>query len=169
MNKKTISWLLVFSLIINISAIATFGYYRWFRSEKAPATDFSSKKRMPMFKKLGITKEQSQQMKVVRDSLFKEIEPLRIQLHNERNNLLELLNQDSTAVEQINERMDQICEIEKALKHKTIINLLKYRSILTDEQRDKFVRMMTNRMFGGRPGMKHGPRYLKHKAIPGKQ
>ena len=62
MSKKTLSWLLIISLVINISTIGTFGYYQWFKTEKKKRSESSRRHKESLQKSLGLTDEQSEKM-----------------------------------------------------------------------------------------------------------
>ena len=77
MSKKTLTWLLIFSVIINISTLATFGYHRWFEPKKQKFNRSRSNHREYLSKKLGLTEEQSQQVQKLRSELWQQIKPLK--------------------------------------------------------------------------------------------
>lgn len=147
MSKKTISWLLIISLLINISAIFTFSYYRWFHPQKTDRS-YRGKHKSYLQKKLDCTKEQMEEMSKLRDKLFEEMKPYRDQLHQQRETLIEVLKQDSVSNEKIEEMVDSLTQTEKRIHKLAISNLIKYRSILNPEQREKFLKIMTMRIFG---------------------
>ena len=60
MSKKTLSWLLIFSLLINISVIISFSYYKWITPAKESKKEQQYKKRDSLHKRLNFTEEQSQ-------------------------------------------------------------------------------------------------------------
>ena len=149
--------------------LVTFGYYRWFIPEKKPSAEKKSIKREPMHKKLGFTEEQSQKMKELRKTLFKEIRPLINQLHERRKEMIEIIKQDAVTIEQINEKIDQISEIETIINKKATANLLKYKEILTKEQRDKFLEMVAGRIFGSDHGRRKHSRSNQRESTSDKQ
>lgn len=157
MSKKTLSWLLIFSIIINISTIATFSYYRWFKMEKRTYATRRSTHRESLSKKLGLTEEQSKQFRELRSNFWKEIKPLKTQLNEERRHFVQLLKQDTVDTHEVYKKIDQISEIQKQMQLKTVENMLAHQSILTPEQRMRFFTMMTNRMHMAEPRIKHPP------------
>ena len=164
MSKKTLTWLLIISLIINISTIATFGYYQWVKPEKKVQSNNPRKHRQPLHKSLGFTDEQSGKMRELRKNLFAEIKPLKNEINQKRSELLDIVTQDSISLAEIDQKIDEISEIETKIHKKAIANLLKYRSILTVEQRDKFLKMVTGRMFGNECGKPRHSRPYRNKS-----
>ena len=148
MSKKNLSWLLIFSIIINISTIATFSYYRWFKTEKHTYGRQKSS-RDSLSKTLGLTDEQSEKVKELRSELWKDIKPLRTQLNDERQQLVQFMKQDTVNLDSVYKKVDEISEIQKAMQIKTVENMLAHQSILTPEQRKSFFSMMANRMQRG--------------------
>jgi Spy/CpxP family protein refolding chaperone len=153
MSKKTLTWLLIFSMVINISAIVTFSYYRWFKTKKLASVTHRSTSRGFLSQKLGLTEEQSNKVRDLRSNLWKEIKPLKIQLNEARRDLIEILKKDTIEVEGVNLKIDQISQIQKEIQQKTIENLMEHKSILTPEQRKKFIAIVTRRMY-----MRHSKR-----------
>ena len=148
MNKKMLSWLLIISLVINISTLGTFGYYRWLKPEKKKRSESYQRHRESLQKKLGLTDEQSAKMDTLRKSLFNEIKPLFKQVQKNRSEVIEMIKQDSIALEKIYLRIDRINDVETEIHKKATANLVNYRTILTEEQRHKFIEMVAGKMFG---------------------
>ncbi|MBC8184143.1 periplasmic heavy metal sensor [candidate division KSB1 bacterium] len=148
MSKKILSWLLIISLVINISTIGTFSYYQWLKPEKKNRSERYRRHRESLQKKLGLTDEQSEKMAKLRKNLFEEIKPLINEVKKNRSEVIELIKQDSISIEQINGKIDRINDIEKKIHKKATANLVNYRTILTEEQRNKFIEMVAGRMFG---------------------
>ena len=146
MSKKSLRWLLIFSIIINISTIATFSYYRWLKAEKRTYSRKRSSHRESFYKKLGLSEEQSEKVKQLRSDLWDEIKPLRAQLNEERRRFVQTLKKDTINIDEVYEKVAKIAEIQKAMQLKTVENMLAHQSILTAEQRKLFFSMMTRRM-----------------------
>ncbi len=148
MNKRILSWLLLISLVINISTLGTFSYYRWIRSDKTKRAESAIRHKDFWNKKLGITDEQSKKMDEIMKEFFAELKPLREEIRTKRIELAELIKQDTVVMERINDKVEQIAAIETTIHKKTVANLLRHRAILTSEQMAKLVDMVTSRMFG---------------------
>jgi Spy/CpxP family protein refolding chaperone len=166
MSKKTLSWLLIISLVINISTIGTFGYYQWFKPDKKKRSQSSRRHRDSLQKSLGLTDEQSEKMTALRKKLFDEIKPKIDAVRKSRSELVEMIKQDSTSLELMNAKIDLINDLENKIHKKATANLLNYRTILTDEQRRKFVEMVAGRMFGSDYRKSRRSSSHKHKPNP---
>ena len=149
MGKKTLIWILIFSLLINISVIATFSYYQWFTPEKgAKPTQRQRSKREGLYKRLGYTDEQLKKIKQQRKKLYEEIKHLKNQLDEHRKKIVILMQSDSISIEQIYTEIEKISNIEKSIQKKVISSLMESRTILSKDQRERFVKMIAQRMFG---------------------
>ena len=78
-----------------------------------------------------------------------------------------MLSQDTVSIDEINSKLDQILLIESAIHKKSTANLLKHRAILTKEQQESFLKMISARILGSdRKKSKHSqslPDTLKDK------
>ncbi len=158
MSKKTLAWLLIFSLIINISTLATFGYHRWFEPKRQTFDRGRSRHQEFLSKKLGLTEEQSQKFQTLRSELWQQLKPLKSQLDEERRHLFQIQNQDTVKIEEVYISIDKISEIQKQMQRKTVENMMAHQSILTPEQRKTFFSMMAKRMPMGEPKRMHPSR-----------
>ncbi len=148
MSRKTLIWLLTISLILNISTISTFCYYQWIKPKFINKNSHHSQQRESFAKKLGLTEEQSNQMTLLRDSLFAEIKPLKNTLRQQREELFTLLSRDSISAEEINAKLDQILILETAIHKKMNANLLKHRLILSAQQYALFLKTIKSFVVG---------------------
>lgn len=146
MSKRTISWLLAISLILNVSTIATFCYYQWFKTGIDKKDEHSSRRHESLDKKLGLTEDQAVKVAALRESLFTEIKPLKNELRQKRVELFTMINQDSVSMSEIYPKLDQIMALETQIHRKATSNLLKHRAILTKEQQDLFLKMIKSRI-----------------------
>jgi len=158
MSKKSLTWLLIFSVIINISTLATFGYHRWFESKRPRFDRSRSSHQEFLAKELGLTEDQSQEVQALKSELWQQIKPLKSQLDEERRHFFQIQNQDTVKVEEIYKSIDQISEIQKQMQRKTAENMLAHQSILTSEQRKKFFSIMASRMKMGESKRRHSTR-----------
>ncbi|NOZ62399.1 MAG: Spy/CpxP family protein refolding chaperone [Calditrichaeota bacterium] len=156
MSKKTISWLLLISLIINFSVLATFSYYRWLHNSKNTARSHRSDFRSRMKKRLNLTDDQEKQINDLRAQFFERIRPLRNKIHAQRRDMMQLISQDSVDTNLVMQKLDSLKELEKQIDVESVKNLLRYREALSAEQQKRFMKMITGRMHRdsrrGKPG-----------------
>lgn len=164
MSKKTLTWLLVFSVMLNISTIITFSYFRWMKTGKPKPGSHKRDHREYFNKQLGLTEVQSDSMESLRSRFWKDIKPLRIQLDNARKELFEILKQDSLDDLKMNLKIDEISEIQKLMQQKTIENFLQHQSILDPEQNKKFIEIMSSRLYFGEPGRGRSEKYREDRS-----
>lgn len=158
MSRKTLIWLLFFSIILNISTIVTFGYYRWFHQDwhSSSKRDYSRDKdsdRRKSFesrlaKKLNLSEQQIEQMRELRSEFFKGFKPLMEGLREQRQQFSELMKNDSLDTLHINEKIESIAELQKQIQFYSMKNLLKHRAVLDDEQWSKFKSIFARMMIG---------------------
>jgi Spy/CpxP family protein refolding chaperone len=164
MKKQTIVWLFIVSLLINLSTIATFSYYRWFRSSGTSTSFHRNLHREEFARRLGLTETQTAQVNQLRQQLWTELKPLGEQLRQERADFAELLMQDPVDTLLLRRKIARIAEIQQQMQQKSIMNLLAHRSLLTPAQWRNFTGMMINRMhrgemrIGPRPSFRQAPR-----------
>ncbi len=158
MSKKTLTWLFVFSVIINISALATIGYHRWFESKRPRFERGRASHQEFLVRELGLTEQQSEQIQKLRSELWQKIKPLRNQLDEERRIFFQIQNQDSVDIEKVYQSIDRISELQRQMQRITAENMLAHQSILTPEQRKKFFSLMANRMKMGESRWRHPPK-----------
>lgn len=165
MSKKTLTWLFVFSVIINISALATIGYHRWFESKRPRFERGRVDHQEFLVRELNLTEQQSEQIKKLRSDLWQQIKPLRNQLDEERRIFFQMQNQDSVDIEKLYQSIDRISELQRQMQRITAENMLAHQSILTPEQRKKFVSLMANRMKMVESRRRHPPRSIDRNSI----
>jgi len=166
MNKKILGWLLVISLLINISTIATFSYYRWFKSRHITAPTHRFMHKESLAKKMGLTEDQSEKVHHLRMNLWDELKSLGMQLNRERADFIEILKQDVIDTTRVYQQIERIAGIQQQMQRKTIENLMAHRSILTSEQWEKFTAMMINRMHMGEARMGPPPKFMRGRFNP---
>jgi len=159
MSRKALIWLLFFSIILNISTIVTFSYYRWLQHDRPPlakeiAERQSDAERRQSFesklaKDLKLTPEQSEQMNELRSEFFRGFKSLMGELREERHEFSELLKQDTLDTLKIYEKIESISNIQKQIQFYSMKNLMKHRAILNDEQWNKFKTTFARMMIGG--------------------
>lgn len=156
MKRQTIVWLLIISLLINISTIVTFSYYRWFRSS-GPSPSFRRNMHREEFaRRLGLTEAQTAQVNQLREKLWTQLKPLGEQLQQQRAEFAASLIQEPLDTLLLQQKIARIAELQQQMQRLSIQNLLEHRSLLTPAQWRDFTNMMINRMHRGE--MRTGPR-----------
>lgn len=149
MNKKTLQWLLILSVIINIATLASFSYYRWFKIAKIETRQTKVRQSCQLHRRLQLSQQQSKEMRKFRFDLMETIRPMRIELNMERRNLIELIKKDSTNISVIEKQIDSISDIQKHIQIETINNMIRHQSILTPKQKMQFKNIVIKQILSG--------------------
>ncbi len=113
---------------------------------------------------LNLTPEQTEKMKVLRESFLKEKIPLQNELMSMRLEFASLWIQTNPDEEKILAKQKEINTLRAQLQQKTIKNRLEMRKILTPEQQAKLINLRVQQWHryhrhGGGCGFDRGPRY----------
>lgn len=168
MKKKLLIVSLALLFVINITALATLSYNRWFKPW--PLSD-SQGDRSESWQKLqtemSLTPHQSQTMQGFRLSLEREVESIRQQISEKRNALLKEARNPSPNMNRIDSLIEEIGALQMDIQKKSVRNLLKDKKILTPGQQEKYFSLFEQHMQGR--GWRHrmkgkgrrGPRWLR--------
>jgi len=168
MKKKLLIVSLVLLFIINITALATLSYNRWFKPLPLSEGQWDQ---LEIWQKLqtemSLTPHQSQTMQDLRLSLEREVESIRLQMSEKRNALLEEARNPSPNINRIDSLIEEIGTLQTDIQKKSVRNLLKDKRLLTPGQQEKYFSLFEQHMQG--QGWKHrmrgkgrrGPRWLR--------
>ena len=167
MKKALIISAIIFLVIINITALTTIAYNRWFKSGEGhyPHRPGQGHKRGMAFlhHELSLTDEQIEQLREKRTEMEEKTRDLQIQLQEKRNSLMEMMKAGEPEEAQIDGLIEEIGMIQIALEKQVIHHMLGERTLFTPEQRKKFLFMLEShfhqRGIRGGPGLhgRHGP------------
>jgi len=157
MKKTLILSVIILLVIINISALTTIAYNRWFKSDKTcfPHPPEHSRDMGFLHQELSLTDEQIEQLREKRAEMEDKTRDLQIALHEKRKALMEAMKAGEPDEAQIDGLIEEIGMIQTALEKQVIHHMLQERTIFTPEQREKFLTLL-ERHFHKR-GMRGGP------------
>jgi Spy/CpxP family protein refolding chaperone len=159
MKKTLLLAAIALLVIINITALTTIAYNRWFKSEEARFPHPSGYDRNHamafLHHELSLTDEQIEQLREQRTEMEENSRDFKIQLHESRKALMALMKAENPDEAQIDGLIEEIGRIQIALEKQVIHHMLRERTIFTPEQREKFL-LMLERHFHER-GMRGGP------------
>jgi len=140
MKKKPGRLALLVLIVINVSALLTFAYNRWVREPGRPPT--AGPVLADTFtRQLCLSGQQEKCIKDFRFAFDSEISDIQARMQEKRRALVEELKKgspDGTALDKLIEEMSRLqAEIQK----KAVLNLLKEKEVLTDEQKATFFRL----------------------------
>lgn len=156
MNTKLLKILLILSLGFNLGIVITFGHHWLMRKEFKKWPEESSRHKKFMHKTLGLTDEQAKLMDNNRESLEKEIFPLKEELKKKRLELASLLDADTVDNSKIETLTADISLLQMKIEKNVINNSINIRKILTIEQQKKFKAFLKK----GFQNMSHGHGFM---------
>lgn len=155
MKEKLIIFLLIFSLTVNVAALITMGFL-WGKGERSRETVSRSMSESPRLgSRLSLDKRQWGKMHSMRESLMKEIKPVRDELESKREDLVNLLILEEPDRSAIDEKIVEIDALQSQIQRAVIDNLLREKGFLNPEQQKQYFdvisrRLCPNRFFMGR-------------------
>jgi Spy/CpxP family protein refolding chaperone len=141
MKKRFINYGIIFLIIINISALFTLAYNRWFRVPPAYVPSGSGEPLAAAQARLSLNDEQLQQMTTQRVAFEAEIEEIQIKMQEKRKALVEEMKSatpDSALIEKL---IDEIGHLQAQVQKKAVGCLFKEKQLLTPDQQEKFFKM----------------------------
>ena len=155
MKEKLIIFLLIFSLTINVAALVTMGYF-WGRGEGGGEAVFRRSGESPRLgSRLSLDKVQQRKMRGMRGSLFEGIKPVRDELEDKREDLVNLLTIEDPDRIVIDQKIGEINVLQSQIQHAVIDSLLREKEFLNPMQQKEYFdvisrRLCPNRFFMGR-------------------
>ena len=155
MKEKLITFLLIFSLTVNVAALITMGYF-WGKGERSRETVSRRMSESPRLgSRLSLDKRQWGKMHSMRESLFKGIKPVRDELEAKREDLVNLLTLEEPDRSAIDEKIVEIDALQSQIQRAVIDNLLREKEFLNPEQQKQYFDVISrnlspNRFFMGR-------------------
>jgi len=168
MKTKLLIIFLVLLFIINITALATLSYHRWFKPLLLSEAQWDQPESWQKLQtEISLTPHQSQTMQELRLSLEKEVESIRQQMSEKRHALLEEARNPSPDLNRIDSLIEEIGSLQTDIQKKSVRNLLKDKRLLTPGQQEKYFSLFEQHMQG--EGWRHrmrgkgrrGPRWLR--------
>ena len=169
-KKRLVIWGFVILIIMNLTDIATIGYYRFFRSPvKVEYRKYYRKGRCPI-EEIDMTDNQIDQLKNIRHAFNTKSEKVVKDLQQKRMSIIAELSKEEPDTAELNKLAEEMGELHAALKKETIAHLLKLKQTLSSEQHKKFIgmyhTMFEKRGYGshrhGNGDKPHGKRQYKY-------
>jgi len=131
MTKKLWTIGLILLVVINVSALLTFAYNRWFRvTGERPAAG-----------QLCLSGEQEKCIKDIRLSFDAETEAIQAQMLEKRRAMVKELKEEPPDSAKLDKLIEEIGRLQAEIQKKAVFNLLKEKEVLTDEQKETFFRI----------------------------
>lgn len=155
MKKRLPALGLVLLVVINVSALLTFAYNRWFRAPgQTPAAN--SPDATSFERHLCLSGEQERCIKDIRFSFDSEIGKIQAQMREKRRAMVEEMKKESPDSASIDKLIEEISGLQAEIQKKAVLNLLKEKEVLTPEQKATFFRMFEDHVCPREKGAGHG-------------
>jgi Spy/CpxP family protein refolding chaperone len=140
MKKRLWTLGLILLVIINVSALLTFAYNRWLRGPgERPA---ASPDMADLFtRQLCLSGEQEKCIRDIRFHFDSDFADVQARMREKKRAMVEEMKKESPDGATIDKLIEDISRLQAEIQKKAVLNLLKEKEVLTDEQRATFFRM----------------------------
>jgi hypothetical protein len=151
MKNSTLKFLLLISLILNISILGVAGY-QYYKKSTYWTSPFGTKieKGRFLFEELSLRSEQVKAMKEKAKPFREEVDRKRHEIALKRKELINLLRADSPDTKAIDSTISQISRVQEEMQRRVTIHILEEKALLDKEQQKKFLDLIENAMTEGR-------------------
>ncbi len=139
--KKLGRFALLLLIVINVSALLTFAYNRWVREQTASPVLAETFKR-----ELCLNGQQEKCIKDFRFAFDSEISDIRTRMQEKRRAMVEELKKGSPDGATLDKLIEEMSQLQAEIQKKAVLNLLKEKEVLTDEQKATFFRLFEDRV-----------------------
>ena len=140
MKKRLWTSGLILLVVINVSALLTFAYNRWLREPgERPAASPAMAARLT--RQLCLSGEQEKCIRDIQFSFDSEIEDVQARMQDKRRAMVEEMKKESPDSATIDKLIEDISRLQVEIQKKAVLNLLKEKDALTDEQKATFFRI----------------------------
>jgi Spy/CpxP family protein refolding chaperone len=167
-NNRTVFWILIFLVLINITAMATyFIYMRKPASEQVPGSGF--KHGIALKQELSLTPDQSLKVNEINANYKASSEPIVAAIKEKKAVLLEELSKENTDTILVAKLADEVVIEQKKLQMANIKQFLDLKKVCTPEQTQTLSQIYSelygceNKGKGQGNGMRHRYRYGQQK------
>ncbi len=143
MKENIKSLILIFSIVLNLAFIGTFGY-SWLSSRSAAAR--LSENRPFLYLELNLTKEQLNRVIPLRDRFHTQMFDIGNAVKAQQLRLIDLLAAQNVDEGAVNSSQKEIQALQRRLQDTIIAHILEETKIFTTEQRGRFFRLMKERI-----------------------
>ena len=147
MKDNTFKFILVISLLLNISLLTTAGYvyYRQGESRTSPDAHVMQKGGY-LFEELSLKPEQAQRLKEQAVSFHGEIDKKRLEVINKRIALVGLLRSDHPDREAIDTAIFQISKMQGEIQRMVALHIIEAKAALDKDQQKRFLDLIEEAM-----------------------
>ncbi|MGB8958372.1 MAG: periplasmic heavy metal sensor [Candidatus Aminicenantales bacterium] len=140
MKKKLGRLALLLLIVINISALLTFAYNRWVR-EPVGQPKASPVLAKTFTRELCLNGQQEKCIKDFRSAFDSEISDIQARMQEKRRAMVEELKKGSPDGATLDRLIEEMSQLQAEIQKKAVLNLLKEKEVLTEEQKATFFRL----------------------------
>ena len=143
MRTKLLSLILILSLAVNISVLATVGYHYYRNSCLVPSVPCPlNQENHHLYQSLGLSDAQLSKIAPLSKSFHARLEALGSTMDAKRNLLLNLLKGDKIDLRHIEEARKEIAITQGEIQREVVMHITQFREILNPEQQKRFFEML---------------------------
>jgi len=147
MKSKIFSSVLVLLLAMNIGAATMFGLRLIkTRSAGAPKECPLITKDTYLFTLLGLSQEQLALITPMARDFHEELDKLSIEIHEKRNIMIDMMEQDPVDMEQVNLVRKEMLAIQSTIQQRVFEHIMKMKQVLNPEQGKEFFKALRQSM-----------------------
>jgi len=154
MNKRWISYLLIFLLTINLAALGTIIYFSYLHNKielnSIPAPPILNGR--AIMDSLKLSPEQSQKFDDSRMRFRESSRPLMMAMHEKKKTIIKKINNDKADTLELNKLADEMGRINAELKKNAIRHFIEMRNACTPEQKQIMKELSRNMFRADEPG-----------------
>lgn len=151
MKNSTLKFLLIASLILNISFVGTAGY-QYYKKSTYWTSPFGTEieKGRFLFEELSLKPEQAKAMRDKAIPFREEIDRKRHEIAGKRKELIGNMRADNPDVKAISSVISEINRMQGEIQRKIAVHILEEKALLDKPQQKKFLDLIENAMTQGR-------------------
>lgn len=160
MKIRTLIYVIILLLLVNVAAISTIVYYRVAAPRESMRPRFERPDEPPRFEMLKFSEEERMAMMQSRREMDSLVEPIVKDVNRARSRLLDELKSDNPDTSKVYELIGEIGALQSAIQKHMVGHFLSDRESLRPEQRQRLLKMIEEHTrwqergrFGGRKMM----------------
>jgi Spy/CpxP family protein refolding chaperone len=155
-KRDWLIYLVIFSLALNLGTIGTFAYLR--HQDQVEKASGSARPPLPLrslWRELNLDNSQRQTLRALFPEHHRKVSEIRQELAQKRQELFNLIQNDTTAMDAIRPKIQEISALQGSLEEEMVRFMLDFKKNLNPEQHSAFLKLVQTRLC--RPGGACGP------------
>ena len=151
MNKKLLMIILTLSLAVNLSGLATIGYYYWRNACLTPTAPCPlSPEDSHLYQTLGLSPDQLAKMTALAGTFHHRLNELESAVAAKRNLLIDLLGEKEIDLPQTEAIRTEIAGYQDEIQKEVIAHIAESKKIMTSDQQKQFIELLRTSSNSGR-------------------